>query len=89
MPHSSKEIDLLFRVGTGEVIGHVFDNPHHVPIVVYQEPDDMFDDADIKQVQDEFAFMYETPHVYIGRVHPHDATVKASRMLLENLEVMS
>lgn len=82
--HDDAEIANLYKVAAGVMTGHVFDNPEHVPIVVYQEPDDQFDDADIRRTQDELAFIFEVPFVFIGRLDPLEALRKANEMRREN-----
>lgn len=84
--HDQVEIDNLFRVASGVLIGHVFECMEGPPTVVYQEPDDAFDDTEIKRVQDELVFIFELPHVYTGKLHPSEALRKAIEMRRENCQ---
>src|SRR4051794_29730392 len=82
--HVQSEIDNLLAVANRFMIGHVFVSQYSYPVVVYQEPDDVFEDREIRQGQDFLALGYEEPYVYDGVLDETEALSKAMELRRQN-----
>jgi len=82
--HSSEAIGDLLEVATGRKIGRLFLSQLDVPVIVFQEVGEEFDDAAIVATQNLLSAEYGEPYVHDGILYPEVALERALLMVREN-----